>query len=282
MISQRCLIVALLCAPQIWADSRFQVREMNRGDVPRGKGQCDIRVRVDNEAEISLRGLNVEVRNQAGREPRDDGSECNIPFRGRDAIRSFRFEKRDGRGSMRVVEEPSRNNGNRLVVAIRDGDGGEGRYHFRISWDADDDNFSGGGNDGGGRPGYDRPDYPGYNSNNSGEWNLNSREFDATYSGDGKFYVANTPDRDLNEVRVQLMRGGEAYVEFRGRGNVSFNGRWSKRGAERVTVTIRQFVQTEADGRMEIDFRRGRVDRITADGTTGRRGNRFQLNFTAR
>lgn len=272
------VIAISLGATTALADTRFQVRQTSRNDIPAGKGQCDIRLQVDNEAEVTLRGQNVEIRTLAGREPRDDGSECNAPFRGRDAMQSFRFESRDSRGSMRVVEEPSRRNGNSLRVAIRDSEGGEGRYHFRVSWDLDGDDSSGG------RPGYNRPDFPGYPGGGGGsnQWSLNSREFDSTVQGDGKFYVANTPDRDLNEARVQLERGGRAYVEFRGRGNVSFTGRWSKRGADRVAVTVEQFVQAPATGRVEIDFRQGRVDRITADGTAGNRGNRFQLNFTPR
>ena len=55
------------------ADTQFQARRMTRGDVPLGKGQCDIRLRVDNEAEISVRGDMVSVRTISGRDARDDG-----------------------------------------------------------------------------------------------------------------------------------------------------------------------------------------------------------------
>jgi hypothetical protein len=88
---------------------------------------------VDQEAEVSVRGDNVMIHTIAGRDPRDDGSECNAPFPSGD-VRGFNFEVMDKRGEIRLVAEPSRRNGNAAVVWIRDGSGGEGRYHFRLSW----------------------------------------------------------------------------------------------------------------------------------------------------
>lgn len=115
------------------ADTQFQARKMTRGDVPLGKGQCDIRLRVDNEAEISVRGDMVYVRTISGRDARDDGSECNEPLPGRD-MEGFNFEVLDRRNDIVLLAEPSRRNGFRAVVRIRDSEGGEGRYHFRLSW----------------------------------------------------------------------------------------------------------------------------------------------------
>jgi len=106
---------------------------MMRNDVPPGKGQCDIRLQVDNEAEVTLRGDTVNIRTIAGRDPRDDGSECNEPLPFNDVM-GFNFEVRDSRGDIRLMSEPSRRTGGAAVVYIRDSSGGEGRYHFRISW----------------------------------------------------------------------------------------------------------------------------------------------------
>jgi hypothetical protein len=107
---------------------------MTRDDVPRGKGQCDIRLQVDDQVEVSVRGDDVSVRTVSGQDARDDGSECNAPLPP-DDIRGFNFEVKDSRGEIRLVEEPSRRNGGRAVVRIRDSPGGFGRYHFRLSWD---------------------------------------------------------------------------------------------------------------------------------------------------
>ena len=127
------LVLTLLAGLPAVADTQFRVRRMMRNDVPPGKGQCDIRLQVDQEAEVSVRGENVMIRTIAGRDPRDDGSECNAPFPGGD-VQGFNFQVVDSRGEIRLVGEPSRRNGFAAVVLIRDSAGGEGRYHFRLSW----------------------------------------------------------------------------------------------------------------------------------------------------
>ena len=48
---------------------------------------------------------------------------------------NFNFEVKEQRGDIRLVQEPSRRNGFGAVVRIRDSSGGQGRYHFRLSWD---------------------------------------------------------------------------------------------------------------------------------------------------
>jgi hypothetical protein len=125
----------LLCAAlPAMADMQFRVRRMTRDDVPAGKGQCDIRLQVDNEARVTVRGDSVFVRTLAGREPWDDGSECNMPLPDR-PVPDFRFEVKDSRNEIRLLEQPSPRNGFAAVVYIRDTDGGVGRYHFRLSWE---------------------------------------------------------------------------------------------------------------------------------------------------
>src|ERR1022692_222773 len=124
----------MLCgALPAWADTHFQARRMTRDDVPAGKGQCDIRLQVDNEAEVSVRGDQVAIHTISGRDPRDDGSECNAPLPDHD-VAGFNFQVVESRNEIRLVAEPSRRNNFAAVVRIRDTDGGEGRYHFRLSW----------------------------------------------------------------------------------------------------------------------------------------------------
>src|SRR5216684_3911130 len=97
-------LLVLCAAVPALADTRFQIRRMTRNDVPLGKGQCDIRLQVDNEVEVSVRLDQVFIRTISGR----------------DAIR--------------LLAEPSRRNNYTAIVRIRDSDSGEGRYHFRLSW----------------------------------------------------------------------------------------------------------------------------------------------------
>jgi hypothetical protein len=127
-------VVFLLAALPAMADTRFQIRRMTRDDVPRGKGQCDVRLQVDDQVEVSVQGDGVFIRTLSGQDARDDGSECNAPLPPQD-VRGFNFEVKDSRGDIKLVEEPSRRNGGRAIVRIRDSSGGFGRYHFRLSWD---------------------------------------------------------------------------------------------------------------------------------------------------
>jgi len=69
------LLLPLFAAVPTWADTRFQARPTTRDDVPAGKGQCDIRLEVDKEVEVSLHGDQVAIRTISGRDARDDGSE---------------------------------------------------------------------------------------------------------------------------------------------------------------------------------------------------------------
>ena len=80
---------------------------MTRDDVPAGKGQCDIRLQVDKEVEVSLHGDQVAIRTISGRDARDDGSECNAPMPDHDIV-GFQFEVMDSRKGIRLVAEPSR------------------------------------------------------------------------------------------------------------------------------------------------------------------------------
>ena len=131
---QRLALLLAVAIPAL-ADTEFRVRRMTRTDVPFGKGQCDIRLQVDNEAEVSVRGDQVMIRTLAGRDPRDEGSECNEPLPDR-GLQGFGFEVKETRGDIRLVAEPSPRNGFRAIVRIRDSKGGEGRYIFRLVWDA--------------------------------------------------------------------------------------------------------------------------------------------------
>ncbi|MBI4441894.1 MAG: hypothetical protein HY649_00810 [Acidobacteria bacterium] len=154
-----CVMAGLALVLVSWpalADTQFQVRKMTRGDVPLGNGQCDIRLRVDGEAEVSVRGDTVLVRTISGRDARDDGSECNEPLPAR-AVDGFNFEVRDSRGDIVLLSEPVRRTDFRAVVRIRDSEGGEGRYHFRLNWAMDGGGFRPGP---GPDPGYDRGDWP--------------------------------------------------------------------------------------------------------------------------
>jgi hypothetical protein len=225
-------VLILFAALPALADSRFQIRRMTRNDVPAGKGQCDIRLQVDNEVEVAVRGDMVSIRTLAGRDARDDGSECNVPLPDRDIV-AFNFQVVDSRNEIRLVGEPSRRNGFAAVVHIRDSSGGEGRYHFRLSWaingrdpGRDSDRPPARRNDEFERPPSRRDndrDRPSAAPDFS--WN-NTVSFRGV--GRGRATMNDSGDRRLGEVTVEIDRGGKLVAWFRteGRGRpLSFTGR---------------------------------------------------------
>lgn len=261
------------CLPAL-ADSQFRVRRMTRDDVPLGKGQCDIRLQVDNEVEVSLRGDSIFSRTIAGRDAYDDGSECNLPLPER-PVTGFNFEVKDSRGEIRLVSEPSPRTRWAAVVLIRDSSGGQGRYHFRISWDAAampsapprTERFED-------RPPFDdrRPGPPGFVWNNV-----------FNYRGEGRGQATMGGfDQRLFNVNVDIDRAGHALIVFRGeRGReLSFSGQVVNREGGRLRCDVvsndRRF-----RGPMFISVgERENVNAISFEGGDGR--DRMRLTWDRR
>ena len=196
-----CLAAAalsVLAALPVLADTQFRVRQMTRDDVPPGKGQCDIRLRVDGEVEVSVRGDMVYVRTISGRGARDEGSECNDPLPARN-IQNFGFEVHERRGDIRLLSPPSRRT-DAAIVRIRDRQGGDGRYRFRLSW-AMTGGYSGGGGD-------LRPPFPG---RGRPDWN-EIVEFRGR--GSGMYTRSGERRRVLDNAEVSVDRDGQVRVRF--------------------------------------------------------------------
>jgi hypothetical protein len=129
------IAVAVLASIPARADSRFRITIMPRPELPPGKGQCDIRLQVDNEVEVTVRRDMVLVHTLSGEDARDDGSDCNAPLPDHD-VRGFALQTVDSRSEIRVVQQPSARNDFALVVRIVDAAAGFGRYRFRLTWDS--------------------------------------------------------------------------------------------------------------------------------------------------
>jgi hypothetical protein len=271
------LLVLITALPAL-ADTRFQVRRMTRDDVPLGKGQCDIRLQVDNEVEVQVRRDTVFVRTVSGQDARDDGSECNAPLPDRD-VPGFRFEVIDSRNEIRLLAEPSRRNDFAAIVAIRDPASGFGRYHFRLSWAITGPEIR---RD---PPGFDRPpsrrdDFdrppgggPGFAWNNT----INFRG-----QGRGVAVWSNAGDLRLMDCNIDIDRGGKFLAVFR-----------AERGR---TLTFTGQVISQEGGRWKADVMsddrrlrgpmffsvddRSQVNTITMEATDGR--DRLRLNWDRR
>lgn len=90
------------------------------------------RGRVDQTVDVIISGSDVRTENVSG------SGVSNVDFRisGYLASRpgSVRVNKRDGRGSATVIQQPSRNNNYTAIVRIFDPSGGADNYQLDISW----------------------------------------------------------------------------------------------------------------------------------------------------
>jgi hypothetical protein len=192
-----------------------------RDDIPQGKGQCDIRLQVDDQVEVTVRRDMVFLHTLSGREARDDGSECNVPLPDRE-LRGFTFEVKDSRNEIRLTREPDRRNDFSAVVYIRDSDGGYGRYHFRLSWFL------------GGPPPSEMPPPPPPDRGRF-VWN-NVMHYGGRGTGSAVFNDADL--RRLFDVNLDIDRGGRAMITFqteRGR-PVVISGVVIDRDGERLKI----------------------------------------------
>jgi hypothetical protein len=97
-------------------------------------GECKIRVRIDNEAEVIVFDDEVRVRVVSGHPATDAGSECTSPLP-RQGVTSFEFRKTDGPGEARLLRRPDERNG-QVAIFVRDGDSGDHKYTLEFRWTA--------------------------------------------------------------------------------------------------------------------------------------------------
>ncbi len=281
------LVLVLACfwaALPAMADTRFRVRQMTRNDIPFGTGQCDIRLQIDGEAEVSVRGDSVFIRTITGRDGRDDGSECNEALPGRN-VQDFQFEVKDSRGDIGLLAEPSQRSGYAAVVRIRDSKGGEGRYHFRIKWAV-----TGGGGwrgrDGGGWRGRNEESL---RENDQGNWSPPAgrrgdlsrwdRTIFYTGRGRGRFFHPGMGQRRISEVVVRIERNGRVLTDLHTeRGRVSFAGRVARVLDDGRIAAVVRSADGGIDGEMLLVVSGDRVRAIRMDAGSGR--DRISLDWT--
>ena len=284
-MSRLCISVLLISAVLPgWADTQFRARKMTRTDVPLGKGQCDIRLQVDNEVEVTVRGDMVSGRTISGRDIRDAGSECNEPLPTRD-IQGFNFEVKDSRGEIRLLAEPSRRNGYQAVVRIRDSAGGEGRYHFRLSWmitgggdftRRDPDDFR-----------RDADDFPGRRRDDDFDDRRGGLAFNNTAhfagAGRGSSNLTGYGGQRLTDVSVDIDRGNQILVSFRtdsGR-PLRFSGQVIGMDGDTLKADVATDDRSRLRGPMYLSRTpRGEIYRITLEATDGQ--DRLSLDWGRR
>jgi len=94
-------------------------------------GKCTIEVRVDIAAEVDLFGNSGRLRTVAGQPSNWTRMECTDPLPYN--MSDFRFKGVDGRGKVKLAQDPRNNNG-MAIIRIDDPKGGSEGYKFDIQW----------------------------------------------------------------------------------------------------------------------------------------------------
>jgi hypothetical protein len=124
-------LVLLYCAVVVYAQIPDQIRRATIRGSKGTTGQCTIEVRVDHSAEVDVYGDSGRLRTLAGQAANWTRMECTdgLPT----SMTDFRFRGIDGRGSVKLAQDPRNNNGI-AVIRIDDPRGGSEGYTFSIEW----------------------------------------------------------------------------------------------------------------------------------------------------
>lgn len=102
-------------------------------DYGRTSGTMRWRGRVDDEVYISIRDQTAEVRTIGGNEYFDATYNFSSPMPRRRGV-NVQVSKIKGRGDLRIIQQPSRDNNFTTVVQILDKKGGPDTYEFELRW----------------------------------------------------------------------------------------------------------------------------------------------------
>jgi len=158
-----------------------------------GHGRCTIEVTVDHAAEVEISGDRGLLTTTAGQPADWRRFQCNTPLPSNPA--DFRFTRIQGRGTVRLVQDPHRSGG-RAVVQIEDPQAGRGGYTFDLQW-------RGGSGAGGWTPG--PPPFPPGHGPGPPPWHD---------PAPGGFPIARAIQACQDSVTNRLSRDGYRYVSF--------------------------------------------------------------------
>ena len=102
-------------------------------NVKSKEGTLNLRLYVDGSLKIFIQGDKITYEVENGRPPRENGSDFTQPLPDV-PLKSFNIKKKDGRGEVQVVEQPSKGNQYGACLQINDPKGGEDRYWVEIKW----------------------------------------------------------------------------------------------------------------------------------------------------
>jgi hypothetical protein len=230
-------------------DTSFQVKRMKEWNENARDGRCILRVMVDDEVDVELQRDTVLIRRITGQPGRDDGSECTQPLP-QSYFTRFAFRGIDGRGEVRLTQEPRPGNAFTAIVTIRDLKRGQEGYTFELSWTTDGQPYQGsvGGRDIRGAGGFlgagtAASSIPtggilpslkeiGASSGTGASVSTVSQAaiagLNETSAGTGSLRIG-SQNEALRRVRVALESNGEMEIQFYGSQVVTLRGKWVAR-----------------------------------------------------
>jgi len=259
----------MLCAalPAV-ADTRFQVRRMTRDDVPAGKGQCDIRLQVDDEVEVSVRGDLSPSAPSPGATRATTAANATPPCpTATSQASTSRWWKPQTRSACWANPPAATASPLSCTSATRRG---EGRYHFRLSWainGRDSDRPPSRRNDDSDRP----PAAPGFSWNNTLSFTGVGHGM-ATTNGSGEMRLGEVDHRDRSrrQAGASFRTGGRGRpLSFTGQILANEGGRWKGRRHVRRPPPARPMW-------ISVDDRR-QVSSISLEATDGQ--DRLRLSW---
>ena len=123
--------LAAIAVASLHAQVSDQVRQATVSGSRGTSGKCRIEVRVDMTAEVDIYGDSGRLRTLSGQPATWTRFECTDPLPYN--MSDFRFHGVDGRGQVRLVQDP-RNNNSTAVIRIEDPRSGSEGYTFEIEW----------------------------------------------------------------------------------------------------------------------------------------------------
>ncbi len=250
-------ILPFLLACPIFAQSTQEfeaiLRGGARGGARGGPGECYIRVRIDDRAEIELRGARIRVNTLQGAPSYNDGSWCSEAMPA--DPRGFNFRKTRGRGNVDLISSPE-GPGRTARIRVVDDRGGADTYEMVLSWD--------GGAGGGG----------GWESTNpGGGWGGGgtSGRGEATFPAEVRRAAVNLRSRDA-EIVVDLAGSMP---------NLRFTGPVRRNDRDYLEVDLRDCFtgtsSTRCSGSARIRGYNGQVDSLEIDGSSN--AGPFRVRF---
>lgn len=274
-------------ATGVFAQDQFtMMRHAPNWNERAADGSCDVRVIVDNVAEVGLRGERVFIRTLQGAPARDAGTVCTAPLP-RSGATNIRVRAMDGRGSAQLTEQPNAQNGYVAVIRIEDPQSGAGEYRFRIDWHAQGATYFG-------PRDYDR-DWDASRWANrdrreqiaaappvqpqEGRWDRGWRSdrnaraaINASADGWGRFHTEGREGDRISRVTIRTEADGDAFLTIDGeRGPIRLVGKIQSQDDRSVGISLREAAGRPSEGYVSVHFDGNRnLMNVSIEGNWGR------------